>query len=49
MRSSFWGLAFEVGRKMTENKWQAVMFVKEKGENSNPLDPKEFKYKSLGV
>ena len=33
---------------MTENKWQAVMFVKEKGENSGPLDPEEFKYKSVG-
>jgi hypothetical protein len=48
VRRSFWGLAFEVGRKMTENKWQAVMFVKEKGENSGPSDPEEFKYKSVG-
>ena len=29
----------EVGRKMTENKWQKVMFVKEK----------EYKYKSVGA
>ena len=33
---------------MTENKWLAVMFVKEKGENSGPSDPDEFKYKSVG-
>jgi hypothetical protein len=42
------GAGFEVGRKMTENKWQAVMFVIEKGENSGPVDPEEFKYKSVG-
>jgi len=37
----------ELVRKLTEDKWQAVVFVKEKKEDSGPMDPEEFKYKSV--